>query len=259
MPRNPRLKSISGYYHIMQRGVGRQILFEDDNDRSNYLNLLKNYSKKYEVSIIAYCIMDNHVHIVAKSEALENNSKMISCISICYAQYYNEKYSHVGHVFQGRYKSQIIESEYYLLRCVLYVHNNPKAAGYCEQFDYIWSSFKEYDNRIEIDGFVDTACFVELIGGLDAFKEQSKNYSCCRQDEKMFEDLPARVTMDDAEKIVKTDLGLENGLMVKSLNKDERNRSIIKLLDGGVSIRKIERLTGVSRGVIQRIDRNTKR
>ena len=143
MPREARKISCSGFYHVMIRGVNKEIIFKDDKDRRNFLHLLKYYKTKLNCKIHAYCLMDNHVHILIE----DNNNKLgelmrnISCV---YAGEFNKKYERIGHLFQERFKSQNVENEYYLLRLIRYIHRNPEKAGICKTYEYKWSSYKEY-------------------------------------------------------------------------------------------------------------------
>ena len=114
MPRTARKKSNSGIYHIMLRGINRQIIFEDDEDRVKFIATLKHYKQKCGFNVFAYCLMDNHVHLIIKvnNESLESIMKRIG---VSYVYWYNWKYKRSGHLFQDRYKSEVIEDDSYLL------------------------------------------------------------------------------------------------------------------------------------------------
>ena len=98
MPRTARTISASGYYHIIARGIGKQILFEEDEDYLFFLRLMKNYSSSGEFSVTAFCLMENHVHILAKI-ADGMMDKVMHNLLATYATYYNKKYDRIGHLY----------------------------------------------------------------------------------------------------------------------------------------------------------------
>lgn len=149
MPRTSRKISYSGFYHVMIRGVNKEIIFKDDRDRMNFLHLLKYYKTKLNCVIHAYCLMDNHVHILIEDSNNKLGELMRNVTSV-YAREFNEKYNRVGHLFQERYKSQNVENDYYLLRLIRYIHRNPEKAVISKTEDYIWSSYNEYINGTKI-------------------------------------------------------------------------------------------------------------
>ena len=149
MPREARKISCSGFYHIMIRGVNKEIIFKDDRDRETFLRLLKHYKLKLDCIVHAYCLMNNHVHILIE----DNNNKLgefMRNVASVYAGEFNKKYKRIGHLFQERFKSQNVENDYYLLRLIRYIHRNPEKAGICKTEEYKWSSYREYiyTNRI---------------------------------------------------------------------------------------------------------------
>lgn len=143
MPRVARAKSSSGYYHVMARGSGGQLLFECGEDYAVFLESLGSCADEHSVSLIAYCLMPNHVHLLVRDGDDELGEMMRSLLS-GYAQSYNKRTGHVGHVFQQRFKSCPVESDEYLLQLVRYIHENPAKAGICKAEEYWWSSYHEY-------------------------------------------------------------------------------------------------------------------
>ncbi len=112
MPRRARSMSASNYMHVIVRGNGKQLLFEDTNDYRYYLRKLEFYCMDTEVLVCAYCLMDNHVHLLVKGE-LKSISLLMKKLGVSYSWYYNKKYDRVGHLFQDRFKSEPIEDEAY--------------------------------------------------------------------------------------------------------------------------------------------------
>ena len=143
MARQSRAVSESGYYHVMLRGTGKRRLFEDDLDRRAFLRFASTATERYGVTVIAWCLMDNHVHLILLDQTHGLSGAMASlCTS--YAKYVNERTGSVGHVFENRFKSKPIEDDSYLLVAVRYVHCNPAKAGICDAANYQWSSYHEY-------------------------------------------------------------------------------------------------------------------
>ena len=143
MPRAKRHLVNDGIYHVMIRGVNKQAIFNDDKDRQMFIRIMKYCIKKYQCVIYAYCLMNNHVHIL-----LEDNGFLISefmqYMECIYAEEFNKKYKRIGHLFQDRFKSIYVYDDSYLLRLIRYIHRNPEKAEICKTEDYIWSSYKEY-------------------------------------------------------------------------------------------------------------------
>lgn len=144
MARQARLQSPTDYYHIMMRGNNKEKIFAPDHLKKYFLDCLVEQNEEGLLEIAAYCIMENHVHIVLKSD-FSNLAKALKTINTKYAMKFNFQNDRVGHVFQGRYKSENIANEVYLLNVIRYVHNNPiKAKLVKEIFSYKWSSYNEY-------------------------------------------------------------------------------------------------------------------
>jgi len=127
-------------YHITQRGNYRQDIFEDDEDRLSYLSWIDDYSKKYRLSIIAYCLMDNHVHFIAIPRKEDSLAKVFSISHMRYSQYFNKKKKASGHLWQGRFYSCVLDEDY-LVAALRYVERNPVRAGIVRKpWRWKWSS-----------------------------------------------------------------------------------------------------------------------
>ena len=145
MPRIARVKEETGIYHIMIRSISEVELFNDNGDKLKYLSLIKRYQDKYQFMVYAYCLMDNHGHLMIDCNGADI-SRIMHSINFCYAQYYNKKYGRHGHLFQDRFKSKLIKNDRYLISLSAYIHNNPKDIPNYEDRveDYEFSSLKEY-------------------------------------------------------------------------------------------------------------------
>ena len=141
MPRAKRHLVNEGIYHVMIRGVNKQIIFKEDKDRQMFIRIMKYCIKKYNCIVYAYCLMNNHVHILLedKNFSISEFMQYLECI---YAEEFNKKYKRVGHLFQDRFKSIYVYDDNYLLRLIRYIHRNPEKAEICKTEEYIWSSYK---------------------------------------------------------------------------------------------------------------------
>ncbi|WZL73688.1 transposase [Clostridiaceae bacterium 35-E11] len=125
MPRAARKKNPETTHHIMCRSISEVPLFRNDQDKVKYLKLLSIYCEKFKSQVLAYCLMDTHLHIQLDPLGCDI-SKFMHGLNLCYAQYYNRKYKRHGHLFQGRFASKVIDKDNYNLTVSAYIHNNPK-------------------------------------------------------------------------------------------------------------------------------------
>lgn len=145
MPRISIKDYNASFFHIMVQGIRKEYIFCDEEDKNKYLKLMYENLDKYEVKIIAYCIMGNHAHMLIYIENKNEMSKFMKSVNIGYARYYNKKYKKVGYVFRNRYKLEPIYNEKYLISCIHYIHDNPIKANLCnERENYKFSSYIEY-------------------------------------------------------------------------------------------------------------------
>jgi putative transposase len=146
MPRQTRQFYQGQYYHIITRGNNRQFLFREAEDFEFYMEQVRRYKERYEVAIVHYCIMSNHVHFLMRNESGERGiSKMMQGLGMAYARYYKKKRRKTGHVFEDRFKSIWIETDAYLLECGRYIERNPVRAKMVKKADeYKWSSYRYY-------------------------------------------------------------------------------------------------------------------
>lgn len=145
MPRTKRLVFPDAAMHIMCRGNNRQSVFNSDEDKFYYLNLLKKFKDENLIDIFHYCLMGNHIHLIVWLNVLSNISKFMKQLGLSYFNYYKKTYGYDGHLWQGRYKSNIIENDSYLLQCGKYLELNPVRAGITAvPQDYAFSSYRSY-------------------------------------------------------------------------------------------------------------------
>jgi len=138
-----RLIMNNASYHIMVRGNQKQITFIEEKDFAKYLDLLRHYKREYGFKLYGYCLMPNHVHLILEVEDGIDLSKIMQGLNQAYTLWFNKKYEKVGHLWQGRYKSMVIQKNKYMLDCLEYVELNPIRANISKSpFDYPWSSWK---------------------------------------------------------------------------------------------------------------------
>ena len=248
MPRPMRLISASGFYHVILRGNGKRILFETDSDRRVFLSVLAHYGEKYGIEYHAWCLMDNHVHLLVRDEG-HVLSKAMHDIALVFAQHYNSVNDHVGTVFQGRFVSFPIETEHNLLAVLRYIHNNPVKAGLPGGLNYLWSSFDDY---LGGGTFTTTDFFLEMLGGPDGFRA-----FCSVYDESETKEIDrkttGRISDNEAIELAKKVLEIESPEMLEMVEREKRNQQLKLLSDAGLSARQISRITGIGRGIVERV------
>jgi putative transposase len=145
MARLPRL-TLAGYpHHVIQRGNNHQPIFASAADYKTLLDLLEESAKKFDVAVHAYVLMSNHFHLLATPKTTEGLPKMMQAVGRSYVRYFNDAQGRSGTLWEGRYKSSVIQTERYLLACMAYIDLNPVRAGLVSvPQDYPWSSHMHY-------------------------------------------------------------------------------------------------------------------
>jgi len=143
MARLPRLSVPGVPQHIIQRGNNKQACFYDEKDYKVYLDKLKEYSIKYEVEVHAYVLMTNHVHLLMTPKESGGVSRLIQALGRYYVRHFNQTYERTGTLWEGRFKSTLVDSERYFLTVSRYIELNPVRAGMVKHpAEYPWSSFR---------------------------------------------------------------------------------------------------------------------
>ena len=145
MPTAAREVYDNATYHIVQRGNNRQSLFREEEDNKKLLSLIKRYKGVFEFDVYNYCLMRNHLHILLKVTCAGELAKIMQGIFQTFRFYIRRKYKYSGYLYQGRYKSKLIDRDAYLLECARYIERNPLRAGIVTDLrDYKWSSYLFY-------------------------------------------------------------------------------------------------------------------
>lgn len=164
MPRLARKYIESSFNHIIIQGINKEFIFENNYLKERYKHILKENLLKTNVKILAYCIMDNHAHILVYSDEIKEVTKLMHDTNTKYAKLYNNVKKRVGYVFRDRYYSQMILTQEQLYNCIVYIHNNPVKANIANKKEnYIYSSYREYLGKKDLI----TNEGIELIFGSD--------------------------------------------------------------------------------------------
>lgn len=143
MPRRPRLIVPGHPHHVIVRGVNREPIFYSEQDYRTYLGQLRKALEKYECQLHAFVLMTNHVHLLVTPMNNTGLSKMLQSIGRCYVQYFNFTYNRTGTLWEGRFKSSVVDTERYLLLCYRYIELNPyRAEMVSHPAEYPWSSYR---------------------------------------------------------------------------------------------------------------------
>lgn len=175
MSRIARKKYNASFFHIMVQGLNKEYILNKEIYMKVYKNLLRKKSEKYEINIIAYCIMSNHVHILIQVDKIEEMSKFMHSVDTEYAKFYNEQEKRVGYVYRERFRSEPIEDIRYFAKCINYIHMNPvkaKIVKTCDKYKY-----SSYNNYIYKNGFINLQIVKNMLGDdyIEVLKQYNKN------------------------------------------------------------------------------------
>lgn len=248
-------RTVTGFYHVCARGTGKRLIFEGDDDRWEFLELMRECCREEGVTVIAWCLMGNHVHLVL-ADYEDRMSAAMHRLLLTYARRFNKRTGRTGHLFQNRFDRRSLDTDWQVMEAIRSVHANPQEAGIALIERYPWSSFAEYLRAYDNDmtrGFSDPSCVLELFGSAKAFIA----YSLSTPDGSK----PALCDMKETEwernafagKLAKS-LGVPLNEL-KTVAPSRRDRIIFALHDGGYTVREVERYTGISKSTVSRIVR----
>ena len=144
MSRVARVLLDNACYHVINRSNQKQNIFQENPDFKKYLEILRHYKKKYNFKLYAYCLMPNHIHLVIDIRKASDLAKIMQGLTQTYTVWFNNKYNKVGRLWQGRFKSMLIQKDKYLIDCLRYIELNPVRADITSSpADYSWSSWQE--------------------------------------------------------------------------------------------------------------------
>ena len=234
----------------MLRGINKQLIFEDATDYEYFLKILQECKELCNFKIYAYCLMGNHVHLLLQVQ--ENNlEEIFKRLAGRYVYYYNLKYQRVGHLFQDRFKSEPVEDDTYLTTVLRYIHQNPVKAKLCKNVEeYRYSSIEGYLCNNEL---VDTDFIFSILPQEDFldFNNTPNSDSCLE----VLSSPRRGVTDAQAQAIIQKVSHCQSMTEFQGLDEKKKSRYMKKIYEKGVSIRQISRLTGTSKGVVERFSK----
>ena len=273
MPRTARETSKTGIYHVILRGINQQNIFEEDEDKNKFLYILHDTKLTCGYEIYAYALMNNHVHLLIKIGA-SPIEEVFKRIGGKYVYWFNTKYQRTGHLFQDRFKSEPVEDEEYLLTVICYIHYNPLLGGLSDSLDYEYSSYADYSsetgdgsmspvdtnekhlrlhretqNRPPSLRLTDTDFPLKTIGAEQFFRFHDAPTE--RSVMEIHELQRHAVTEEKAHAILLKICGAKSSADFQRLPKADQAEAILLAHQRGVSIRQLNRLTGVSRKLIE--------
>lgn len=255
MPRYARKIAESGVYHVMLRGINRQDIFEDEEDYQRMLDSFRHLPQQYDVKgerkgdtccLYAYCLMPNHVHLLLRTLDW-TIGEVVKSLADAYAMYFNMKYGRVGHLFQGRFKSEPCDTMGYFVTLVRYIHQNPVKAGLSPTVDYRWSSWQEYCLSSEA-----RICRVEHLLKRMTFEELKEWVERPVDDEAGCLDvetqalMPRKMLLDEAVRALLLALAeVANVAEFQRLPLVRRKLVVRQLKERGAGVRQLVRITGM--------------
>ena len=168
MARPLRLEFEGAIYHVTARGDRREPIFHDDSDRRMLLSIVGQAMERFDAKVYAYCLMENHYHIVPRTHQ-PNLSRLMRHINGVYTQAYNRRHAQVGHLFQGRFKALLVDKDAYFLEVCRYVDLNPVRAGTVRQpGDWPWSSYRAHIGQAPAASWLDSSALHQQLSSRSA-------------------------------------------------------------------------------------------
>lgn len=248
-------RTVTGFYHVCAHGTGKQNIFETDDDRWEFLELMRDCCRDAGVTVVAWCLMSDYVDLVLLDYEDEMSAAMQRLL-LTYARRFNKRAGRAGCLFRERFERRSLDTDWQVMEAIRSVHANPQEAGIALVECYPWSSFAEYLRAYDNDmsrGFSYPSCVLELFGSAKAFIAYS--LSTLDDGESAMPDLEETEWERHAfaEKLAK---GLGVPLdVVKAASSAQRNTVILGLHDAGFTVRQIERYTGIGKSTVSRIVR----
>jgi REP element-mobilizing transposase RayT len=204
MARAWRIEYDGALYHVLSRGNDQQDIFRNDQDRIRFLEAVGEMSERYEMDIFAYVLMSNHYHLLLKTNR-SNLSKGMQWLGLAYTRRFNNRHFRSGHLFQGRFKSILVENDAYLVRLSCYIHRNPLRAKIVDRLaEYRWSSYPVYAYGHKGPEWLITETILSQFGdpyAHRAYREKVQRYS--EEEKKLLEDLKHGVILGTSDFVKK--------------------------------------------------------
>jgi REP element-mobilizing transposase RayT len=189
MARSWRIEYEGAFYHLLSRGNERKNIFIDDDDRHMFLDTLGEMADRFAIDIFAYVLMDNHYHLLARTQCA-NLTKAMHWFGATYTTRFNYQHSRSGHLFQGRYKSIVVQNDAYMLQLSCYIHRNPLRGGIVQRLaDYHWSSYRAYAYGKQAPAWLSTDLILAQFAGNERhrlYRQKVQQYS--KEEKQLWED-----------------------------------------------------------------------
>jgi REP element-mobilizing transposase RayT/transcriptional regulator with XRE-family HTH domain len=239
MPRKPRSNAI-GFYHILNRGVDRGVVYKNRDDFLKFLEIMQEASEEYGFGIYAFCLMRNHYHLLLKTTK-ENLSTSMQKINARYSIYFNNRYKRVGPLWQGRFKSWAVRDDHYLATLVRYIEYNPIKAKITKTIgSYEWAMSSHDKGEYSMLDF-------EWIEKVDLSKEFD-----VREQKIMDEFLGSRLDQDEK----KIDADKHRGKLEEYFTRGDRDKAIYQAVKDGYTQKDVAVYLGLSYVSISKIMKN---
>ena len=255
MARKPRIE-IAGYYHVVNRGVGKINIFRHPDDYAYFEELMCLYLQSNNITLHNYCLMSNHYHLLIEISQ-ENLSRFMRQLNMSYAIYFNKKYKRTGHLWQGRFKSWYVADEAYLYTLMCYIEQNPLKARMVKSLEsYPYSSYNHFLEK-DIPECLHNAWITQRYQG---DKEAIRAFLNSKVDTAQLQELKTASSLVDAPNIdKKPDMQKLKRMFENIHDTKERNKQILKAIDKGYSQHGIAKVLGVSQQAIHGVVKRSKR
>lgn len=247
MPRRSRIYTNVGKYHVIIRGNNKQLLFIEREDYLFFLNRLKKYSTQMNIDIYAFCLMNNHVHLLIGNAFGINLGKFVQKITNSYVYFFNRKYDRSGHLFQGRYKSQPVENDLYFKTVFRYILKNSDTRTSGGYKNYLWNSYRAIIDK-KNNSFVKTEYVKKIFGdetSLIRFLELDNKDKCMEYENKL------TISDKKAIKMIKELFRISAPVNICSESISNQILKVQILKEKGLSINQISRLTSIAKKTIR--------
>jgi len=165
MARPIRMDYPETFYHVLSRGNEKREIFRDKSDYLKFFDIISQMVERFKLEVHAYVLMKNHYHLLVRTKEA-NLSRAIQWLGVCYSVWFDRRHQRTGHLFQGRFKSFLIEDERYFTAMVLYIHGNPLRSGLVGRLeDYPWSSYLAYADKRHLPSWLTTDLVLAMYGG----------------------------------------------------------------------------------------------
>lgn len=248
-------RTVTGYYHVSARGVGKQTIFENDDDRREFLELMRDCCRDKRVTVVAWCLISDQVHLVL-ADYEDGMSAAMQRLLLTYARRFNKRTGRTGRLFQNRFDRRALDTDRHLMAAIRRVHAIPQEAGLGLIERYPWSSFAEYLRAFDDDatmGFSDPSAVLELFGSAEGF------IACSLETPDGSDPVIHDMVETEWERHAFADK-MAKGLGVpldrlKAAPPAQRDGIVFALHEAGYTVRQIERYTGIGKSTVSRIVR----